>query len=365
MTWPHRVTGVREEKPARQLPPLVPTLTLLLGLAGKALLGAALGLALLELALRLAGLPEGVGSRRMAYDLDDATLGVYQAGGRIRVAWPPELAFDANFNSFGCRGAEPATLDPPPIITIGDSRTFGFGVDDDETWSAVLERRLGEEGTPRGVLNFGSPMLTIQDQMRYLRRALPALGSKIVILFPDDQRQEDELDKQGRTYHERILERTLRRRRQAWRPAIRSLAISEARFVSAHWRKQLVLEGRGEYPPAHNDHPLKGDPESPLPYERGVAAAKELVESHGASLVLVLLPERGFKDGRVILGETWTRRSASKLGVPYVDLYAAFSPRSNLDELYLLPYDTHPGPLGHRVIAEAVLDVLREQALID
>ena len=58
--------------------------------------------------LRLAGLPTGASTRaRRAYDLDGATLGPYQAGARIHIAWPPETAFRAGFNSWGMRGPEP------------------------------------------------------------------------------------------------------------------------------------------------------------------------------------------------------------------------------------------------------------------
>ena len=33
------------------------------------------------------------------------TLGVYEEGGRIFVACPREVAFQAHFNSLGCRGS--------------------------------------------------------------------------------------------------------------------------------------------------------------------------------------------------------------------------------------------------------------------
>lgn len=354
----------RDLRPDSPLPPLGASLRLLASLAGKGLLAAMLGLAVLELVLRLAGLPQGVGSVRAAYDLDDSTLGAYEAGGRIFIAWPPEIAFEAHFNSFGCRGDEPASLEPPPIIALGDSYTFGFGVKDDETWPAVLEALLREAGTPRAVLNFGSPRLTIEDQIRYLRRALPALRSDVVILFPKAHRDEADLDAQGRTPHQQTIDATRRRRQQSWlRPLVRSLALSEARFTSSHWRHQLLEEGRGAYPPLRRDRPAPGEPEDTSRYRRGVAEAKALAESHGATLVLVSLPERGSRDGVVTMRESWTRKIAEELGVPYVDLYTAFSGSANPNEFFLLPYDIHPSPLGQRVTAQAIHAVLLEHAL--
>ena len=66
------------------------------------------GLVVAELALRLAGLPTGATHRaRGAYDLEDQVPGPYRPGARIEIAWPPETAYRATFNSWGMRGAEP------------------------------------------------------------------------------------------------------------------------------------------------------------------------------------------------------------------------------------------------------------------
>ena len=162
------------------------------------------------------------------------------------------------------------------------------------------------------------------------------------------------------------MEQTRRRRGGSWlRPAIRSLAISEARFVSSHWRHQLIAEGRGEYPPVKQDKPIPTEPEDMERYERGVAEAKALVESHGATLVLVSLPAMGFEDGRLTIARSWTQKTARKLGVHYLDLYTAYSPYADLNKLFLLPYDNHPSPLGHEVTADAVLAALREAGLVN
>jgi lysophospholipase L1-like esterase len=331
-----------------------------------ALAAGLVGLALLELVLRLAGLPEGVGSVRAAYDLDDSTLGVYEEGGRIFVAWPKEVAFQANFNSLGCRGPEPQLGNRPPILAMGNSYTFGFGVGDEETWPAVLERRLREAGIERPVLNFASPRLTIEDQIRYLRRALPALKPDIVILFPSANNGGPWIDQNGLTPHQEAVEATRRRRAGSWlRPAIRSLAISEARFVGSHWRHQLVAEGRGEYPPLVRDKPISREPRDMGRYERGLAEAKALVESHGATLLLVSLPATGSKDGMLTMGRSWAEKYARKAGVHYLDLYSAYSRHTNLNELFLLPYDQHPSRLGHEVTADAVLGALRDAGLVD
>ena len=54
-------------------------------------------------------------------------------------------------NSKGTRGEEFSEEKPPNtirIMTLGDSRTFGWGLGEDETWSAVLEKLLQERVEP-------------------------------------------------------------------------------------------------------------------------------------------------------------------------------------------------------------------------
>ncbi|HOO56953.1 MAG TPA: SGNH/GDSL hydrolase family protein [bacterium] len=59
--------------------------------------------------------------------------------------------FNVNVNSLGLRGPE-TTMEKPSgtlrVITLGDSWTFGEGVDDDDTYSAGLEKLLNEMADP-------------------------------------------------------------------------------------------------------------------------------------------------------------------------------------------------------------------------
>ena len=152
------------------------------------------GLAVAELLLRLAGLPTGATHRaRDAYDLDGEAPGPYRPGARIDLAWPPETAYLATFNSWGMRGAEPRTADAPRILALGDSQTFGLGVQDDESWPARLDQNLAAAGHPHPVLNLASPHLLIDDEIRYLEEVLPRYRPAVVVWmlpsfgFPADE----------------------------------------------------------------------------------------------------------------------------------------------------------------------------------
>lgn len=71
-----------------------------------------------------------------------------------------EFVFHVAFNRFGRRDTEwPDTViaDPTNAIFIGDSLTFGNGVEDQWTLPTLLERLAAEQGRDLEVFNFGMP----------------------------------------------------------------------------------------------------------------------------------------------------------------------------------------------------------------
>src|SRR5262245_20239427 len=88
---------------------------------------------------------------------------MWMAGGTVRS--PP-----ARIDSLGLRGSEIAekSAGRTRILTLGDSYTFGSGVADDETFSAVLEKELGPERVE--VVNAGVPGYGIFQFVELFRR---------------------------------------------------------------------------------------------------------------------------------------------------------------------------------------------------
>lgn len=61
-------------------------------------------------------------------------------------------------NRYGLRGPDPVLPKPAGrtrILMMGDSFTFGFPVRDEETFSAIVERRLTDQGLPVDIVNGG------------------------------------------------------------------------------------------------------------------------------------------------------------------------------------------------------------------
>ena len=141
-------------------------------------------LALLEGGLRLAGWPtERVRSLGKLLNFDAqsfaAAVGMFRPGARSTVLWPPELAYQVHINALGLRGPEIARTPPPGrtrILALGDSMTFGFYLEESETWPARLEALLRGEGRDVEVVNAGVGGWTISSETLFLEERALALA---------------------------------------------------------------------------------------------------------------------------------------------------------------------------------------------
>ncbi len=96
----------------------------------------------------------------------------------------PEFNFTALTNAYGIRDRELARIRAPGprILAIGDSFTYGWGVDVEDAWPRQLERRLKEAGIPGEVLNLGCPGASPYTYARIAERAIPVLMPDLVIV---------------------------------------------------------------------------------------------------------------------------------------------------------------------------------------
>lgn len=96
---------------------------------------------------------------------------------------PLPSAFTVSTNSLGLRGAEePASQPSFRVLAVGDSTTFGLGVNDAETWPAQLARLLQKEKPGAEVLNAGVTGYSVFQSLTYLRESGFALAPKVVVL---------------------------------------------------------------------------------------------------------------------------------------------------------------------------------------
>ncbi|HET9372623.1 MAG TPA: hypothetical protein VFO19_20310, partial [Vicinamibacterales bacterium] len=91
----------------------------------------------------------------------------------------------ASINGMFLRGPEPAAMRDAGalrVLAIGDSTTFGWGVNDDQTYCAALGRQLRAHGLGQRpeVFNAGVVSYDLKQSARFLRRLLPHVRPQVV-----------------------------------------------------------------------------------------------------------------------------------------------------------------------------------------
>ncbi len=149
-------------------------------------LGAFCGLGVLgELGMRIAGykpLPDRFGERAgvVSASPNDSLRYVLNPG-----AQDHGLEHPITINSLGFRDREYELAKPEGvqrIVALGDSITFGLGLDFDEVWPKVLEVKLGESGRKVEVLNLGVSGYDTGQEVAFLEYRGLDLDPDIVVL---------------------------------------------------------------------------------------------------------------------------------------------------------------------------------------
>jgi hypothetical protein len=269
-------------------------------------------------------------------------------------------------NSQGFRGTREYEPEPPGdtgrIVTIGDAHTLGVGVGDDETFSALLEKRLANRGQDVEVINMGVSGFGTAQELLQFRHVARDYNPDLVILgyFQNDQAgnissglfgiEEEKLvrrdgkNKPGKSIQDRIR-------------AIPGYSLLEQHsHLLAFFRNvvggNLLKENPEE--DVDRENPWNGDHEDPLELTRLIlnlmieevarsgAALLILNISHPMSTSFVYFPyDLDLNDHSMILDLTEPLGAGPEEGGPVFYESGAFAT-----------------PLGHEVIAAEILEAL-------
>ena len=141
-----------------------------------------LGLGLVEVFLR-AFVPAMAAGSAARFALDPDL--VYRLAPDNAVTWSSaEFTETSRTNALGLRGAAlgPKTPGTRRILAIGDSFTYGHGVQDDETYPAVVERVLRRRGYGVEVVNAGVPGYSTDQAYTWMLRDGLALRPDLVLM---------------------------------------------------------------------------------------------------------------------------------------------------------------------------------------
>lgn len=279
-------------------------------------------------------------------------------------------------NSLGFRG--PEVVSPKPrgrfrVAVIGDSVTLGWGVADDQPFSAQLERLLHERfpGQDLDIVNLGVGGYDTRQEVTLLDRNLSALEPDLVIVGFYSNDAPDAADDNGSAVGgTRIAAKnpeagqTLHMNPtpdSGWQARLRK---SRAVYVVGRAINRLL--GRGEWGMARYNMELdilEGRDSPPLDQAwdtvaRQFGRLRTLADAHGFAVDVVILPCKEQVMGQYPHAKYQTRVRAivEPLGFPVIDPLPVLIENRNTGDLFI-PYDrNHPSALGHRLIAQVIAE---------
>lgn len=251
-------------------------------------------------------------------------------------------------NSLGMRDRERETAKPAGVVRIavlGDSFAFGYGVEGEDIWPAVLERLLNEAGGALRyeVLNFGVGGYSTRDEAAALEHKVLAFDPDLVLL--------------GYTLNDPDVEPESGVREQ---PSLYSLFAPPRWWQHSHLLRLLAkLSFERDLQRYGDGNPVKYLHACPATWATVVDGFDRIAASaaaHGVPVGVVIFP--------VIPGGQWATYRftaihaqvaalAARHAFPVLDLLPLWAGHPPAD-LRVSLQDSHPNARGHRLTAQAV-----------
>jgi len=287
-------------------------------------------------------------------------------------------------NSRGCRDEEYPLPKPEGsfrILVLGDSFTFGMGVEAQATYPKQLELLLHRDEIRAEVINCGvighdlwQHRVTLDTKALKLQPDLVVLGLYYNDLnhpFPPPEigapgyQGHNPFAKEGakRWLHHSRLYNTLRNLEDLLKYRFR------AQLGDRH--VQGITQRKGLFAP---DHPqnvhyrLVSGNADPQLYSDSRTALAGLVASAretGVPVLVLLIPDAvQLNDPRLKTVNGTIAEAAAAAGAPFVDSTPALEREADPESLYLFPDDAHNSPKGLAVIAAALREGLQREGLL-
>lgn len=296
-----------------------------------------------------------------------------------------EYTNQVSVNSSGMRGAEIGLKDEDRcrILVIGDSFTFGIGVEDQETYPVLLDGLLADQ-----VLNGGVSAMGVPHEVRWLERHGLAVDPDVVVVAT--YMGNDFQDAMSVWAHREVVNNRLYQKRE--RSALKEwLFLNSQLYVLLkesvptpvqRWvRERLGLGEPWSLQRLRSSFAFfaKELSETELEGVRNTAAALDelvaLAEEHGVELAALTIPDlvqvadRPWEetvrqlglDGSRFDPDAPTRRMLDLLaerGIPALDLTEPFRIGMDRGDRLYWPVDRHWTPLGHELAASEVAGFL-------
>ncbi len=259
-----------------------------------------------------------------------------------------------HINSHGTRGAEFQAEKPPDtirIVSLGDSRTFGWGLDEPETYSALLGKMLSEKtGKKIEVINAGVNAWSYPQMLVYLRDTALKYKPDAVIIG-DANLWTQFSEKNSPEFVKKFMSR-VRLKNFLRRFAIYHYVV-EVKLRAVYERQRTKFIPVDPKQDALFKEQQQSDPDAL--FRDAIEQICEVALTNGVKPVLLYLPQAGELESSTPASVLRAKRAISeKLGVPLVDVAADVRPEGNA--LYLDADPVHFNARGNELIARRLTE---------
>src|SRR5262245_31564768 len=252
-------------------------------------------------------------------------------------------------NSFGMR-SPPITRAKAPgvyrILSLGESTTFGERVEQEQTYSAVLEKRLNarNDGRRYEVLNAGAPGYTIVQSGEYLSRFGIDFEPDVILIYHgyNDFLPTNFLAQRIGSDAIQLSDLSMLERRHRLDQRVSAWLVSHSRILQ--WVHHLLEPSEVPRAPVGETLAQDGQQAVRVPADdrrQTLERILTIARDHGAILV-ILVPCYGDFTGHRDLLLSFARER----GVPVIDLEEAVK-RAGLERRSLFADRVHPGATLH------------------
>jgi hypothetical protein len=353
------------------------------------LIGTIIALVIVELALNILPVPNRLKlleNMDQLWESDDELLLHLKPNLDIRITGHPEFSFNVQTNENGLR--DESFVGTYDIAAIGDSFTFGFGVEESKSWPSQLEAMSGLK-----VANLGWAGWNSYVYPTTIRRYAIPLGTRIWIWtffsndLPESYGAERFLSSGRADYLEWVGEGQMRAGNLPFPYDLRSVQLLAALynpelFLLPDSGDRIFDNGKlrmrvGPYAWEKTDFSKKEVQQGWELTMQALEEAQTMALSNDATLVVVFIPNREhvywsyikglmgdlkvdqLDDLMSRLGEFCTSK-----GILYIDLLPAFREQANAGKMLYYPADGHWNESGHALAAETILGSLIQHGLI-
>ena len=295
--------------------------------------------------------------------LSDSALGHINRPGSVTTVKTPEFFVEYRISDEGFRDqknhTKPKAPDTARILLLGDSFTFGDGVQYEEIWPVLFEKKLSEKGFEIEVIKAGVPAYDTTKEVLLLERLFPLYEPDIVVLvfLPNDLFTNTPVSLEKSTAEDKTV-----RKNDEKSSSFNLLTLYKRLLISHDWvySKLYKMTARSQY---FNSTPTKTFRDQLVITKDLLLRALRYCEKRDAELIVLSIPQQfqvlykangyNFENTDVEIIDNELGTFAKEKGIIWIsvlDILADFSIKEDTDLYYRL--DGHLNSKGNRVVSD-------------